>query len=132
MMSAKKKSAKAKSKSQDFFEKVWLVACEIPEGRVTTYGDIAEFLGIKGSARMVGWALNGVSDRREVPAHRVINRNGLLTGKHHFETPTVMKERLMAEGITFLDDDQVDIAKFIWKPIEELPSTFRQQLQKTY
>ena len=91
----------------DFFEKVYQVVKQIPPGRVTSYGAIAKYLGTTGSARMVGWAMNASHSHTEyVPAHRVVNRNGLLTGKHHFDSPNAMKELLENEGIK-VDGDQI-------------------------
>ncbi|HNW76714.1 MAG TPA: MGMT family protein [Bacteroidales bacterium] len=102
-----------------FFQKVYDVAKSIPFGRVTTYGAIAECLGAKGSARMVGWAMNAShSDTQHVPAHRVVNRNGMLTGKHHFGGQNVMKQLLESEGIEVADDRVVDFEKVFWNPIE--------------
>lgn len=123
----KKKTGRAVSQA-DFFEKVYRVVAEIPPGRVCSYGLIAEFLGAKSSARLVGYAMNGVGDREEIPAHRVVNRAGLLTGKFHFGHPDTMKNRLVAEGVGFLNDDQVDFRKYVWDPMAELPSAFRMQL----
>ena len=108
-----------KGTESDFFEKVWEVACQIPHGRVTTYGHIAEFLGVKSAARTVGWALNS-SKVAGVPAHRVVNRFGALTGRLHFETPSVMEERLRSEGVAFNDDGCVDLEKHLWVPSTEL------------
>ena len=105
--------------SADFYERVWDVVAEIPAGRVTTYGDIAEYLGRRGAARMVGWALNAAVGSG-LPCHRVVNRNGRLTGKRHFETPTVMEERLRSEGVAFVDDDRVALDEHRWKPLEAL------------
>ena len=98
-----------------FFERVWAVVDEIPPGRVTTYGDIAEHLGRRGAARMVGWALNAAVGTGR-PCHRVVNRNGVLTGRRHFETPQVMEERLRSEGITFTDEGRVDLDRHRWTP----------------
>jgi methylated-DNA-protein-cysteine methyltransferase-like protein len=109
-------------KQSDFFERVWEVARQVPFGRVTTYGAIAEALGAKSSSRMVGWAMNAVDSTHratDIPAHRVINRNGELSGKHHFATPTLMRELLEAEGVEFVGD-AVNLAKHLWKPpVEE-------------
>lgn len=105
-------------KNADFFDRVYDVVRRIPRGRVTTYGHIAAVLGARSAARMVGWAMNAVGhDARvaDVPAHRVVNRNGELTGRMHFETPFVMRERLEAEGVTFIDD-RVDMARHCWDP----------------
>ncbi len=102
-----------------FFERVWAVVGKIPPGRVTTYGDIAEYLGRRGAARTVGWALNEAVGT-DVPCHRVVNRNGVLTGKRHFETPHVMEERLRSEGVTFTDDGRVALDAHRWVPRDEL------------
>lgn len=102
-----------------FFENVYDVARQIPEGRVTSYGAIAAYLGASRSARMVGWAMNA-SHGKDVPAHRVVNRNGLLTGKHHFEDPTKMQRLLETEGIEVVDDQIQNFAKHFWDPSEEL------------
>jgi methylated-DNA-protein-cysteine methyltransferase related protein len=102
----------------DFYERVYELVKLVPFGRVTTYGLIAEALGAKSSARMVGWALNAVpvmGRRYEIPCHRVINRNGELSGKLHFETPTIMRELLEAEGIEFVGE-AVNLEKHLWKP----------------
>jgi len=109
-----------KTKSYDsFFDSVFQVARLIPKGRVSTYGAIAKYLGTKLSARMVGWAMNaaGTSDK-PVPAHRVVNRNGMLSGKHHFATPTLMEERLLKEKIKVENDKVVDFEKLFWDPAE--------------
>ena len=104
-----------------FFEKVYRVTCMIPPGRVSTYGAIARFLGSARSARMVGWALNNCHSMGEfIPAHRVVNRNGLLTGKHHFGTPNAMKQLLENEDIKVIDDRVVDFQKLLWDPCREL------------
>ena len=104
----------------DFFERVWTTVARIPHGRVTTYGHIARHLGIGRSARTVGWALKTVarSDAgvASIPCHRVVNREGALTGRLHFETPTVMEERLRAEGVAFTDDGRVDLDGHLWEP----------------
>jgi len=104
-------------KELSFFEKVYQVARQIPKGKVTTYGDIAAFLGAKKSARMVGWAMNGAhSQEKPVPAQRVVNRNGMLSGKAHFATPTLMQELLEQEGIAIENDTIVDFKNKLWKP----------------
>lgn len=104
-----------------FFEKVYDVVRLIPYGRVTSYGAIAAYLGTKGSARMVGWAMNASHSAKEnVPAHRVVNRKGLLTGKHHFGTPTIMQQLLESEGIVVIDDQVQDFEKIFWDPTIEL------------
>ncbi len=100
---------------------VYEVAKQIPYGRVTSYGAIASYLGTKGSSRMVGWAMNSShNDLINVPAHRVVNRNGLLTGKHHFGGNDVMKQLLESEGINVIDDQIVDFEKHFWDPSKEL------------
>ncbi len=99
----------------DFFSRVWDVVAQIPFGKVTTYGHIAEYLGVRSAARTVGWALNGAS-AAGLPCHRVVNRFGALTGKRHFEGPSVMEERLLSEGVTFTDDGCVDLGKHLWIP----------------
>jgi len=104
-----------------FFEKVYQVAQMIPYGRVTSYGAIARYLGSGGSARMVGWAMNASHSSAEaVPAHRVVNRNGMLTGKHHFGTPAMMQQLLENEGIIVIDDKIEDFEKKFWDPSIEL------------
>lgn len=107
--------------SSSFFEKVYEVVRLVPHGRVTTYGAIAKYLGTGLSARMVGWALNGCHNiYPPVPAHRVINRNGLLTGKAHFPTPTLMQELLENEGLEVIDDEVQEFNKYYWDPAVEL------------
>jgi methylated-DNA-protein-cysteine methyltransferase related protein len=101
--------------STDFFERVLEVVARIPFGRVTTYGHIAEHLGMRSSARMVGWALHSAAGSG-LPAHRVVNRFGALSGRMHFEGPYVMEERLRSEGVTFTDDDCVDLSRHLWVP----------------
>jgi len=99
----------------DFFQRVWDVVAEIPVGRVTTYGHIARHLGSASAARTVGWAMKAAAGT-DLPCHRVVNRRGALTGRMHFETPTVMEERLRSEGITFTDDGEVDLDRHLWIP----------------
>lgn len=108
-------------KTGNFYEDVFAVVKLIPRGRVTSYGAIAKYLGTKMSSRMVGWALSGsqLSPNR-IPAHRVVNRNGVLTGKAHFGTPTRMQELLEKEKITVEDDTVVDFKKLFWDPAVEL------------
>ncbi len=106
---------------EPFFEKVYKVAKLIPSGRVTSYGAIAEYLGAKGSARMVGWAMNQSHHPAEnIPAHRVVNRNGLLTGKHHFGGPDIMKQLLESEGVAVENDKIMEFEKYFWDPSVEL------------
>lgn len=105
----------------DFFYKVYKVVKLIPPGRVTSYGAIARYLGTGGSARMVGWAMNAAHTHPDfVPAHRVVNRNGLLTGKHHFDTPNAMKELLENEGIEVKGDQIINFKNHFWDPSLEL------------
>lgn len=105
----------------DFFQKVYEVVKQIPPGKVTTYGAIAKYLGTAGSARMVGWAMNASHSHPEfIPAHRVVNRKGLLTGKHHFDTPNAMKELLEAEGLYLKDDQITNFDSHFWDPAKEL------------
>src|SRR6185436_7887034 len=106
------------TKLDSFFEQVYAVARLIPKGRVTSYGAIAKYLGITRSARMVGWAMNDSHRvRPKVPAHRVVNRNGLLTGKHHFGSPDAMKKSLEKEGVKVKKDQVVDFKKKFWDPM---------------
>lgn len=108
-------------KEYSFFADVFDVVRQIPKGRVTSYGAIANFLGTKLSARMVGWAMNAAHTARpKVPAQRVVNRNGMLSGKHHFATPELMEELLKKEGIIVTDETIVDFKKHFWDPATEL------------
>jgi methylated-DNA-protein-cysteine methyltransferase-like protein len=107
-------------KKYSFFEDVFEVAKLIPRGRVTSYGAIAAYLGLRSSARMVGWAMNAAHADKKVPAHRVVNSQGLLTGKHHFVPPSAMEERLKKEGVKVLKDKVVDFQKIFWDPMKEL------------
>lgn len=110
-----------KKNSEGFFSKVYDVARLIPFGRVTSYGAIANYLGSVQSARIVGWAMNDSHQQTEfVPAHRVVNRNGLLTGKQHFGNSNTMKQLLENEGIKIEDDKIIDFEKYFWDPIKEL------------
>ncbi len=106
-------------KTLNFFDKVYEVAKLIPYGRVTSYGAIATYLGAAKSARMVGYAMNG-SVSKDVPAHRVVNRKGLLTGKQHFEGTNLMQQLLESEGITVIDNQIKDFEKLFWNPLKEL------------
>jgi methylated-DNA-protein-cysteine methyltransferase related protein len=104
-----------------FFEQVYEVARQIPYGRVTSYGAIAAALGTKLSARMVGWAMNGADKvNPDVPAHRVVNRVGLLSGKHHFKPPEKMEKLLKKEGINVKNDTVVNFKELFWNPSEEV------------
>ncbi|OMP32619.1 MGMT family protein [Mangrovimonas sp. DI 80] len=108
-----------KPETLSFFEKVYEVAKQIPSGRVTSYGAIAKYLGATRSARMVGYAMNG-STGKDVPAHRVVNRLGLLTGKFHFEGSSHMQQLLESEGIRVKDSQVQDFEKVFWDPSKEL------------
>lgn len=103
-----------------FFERVYQVTKCIPFGRVTSYGAIARYLGASGSARMVGWAMNASGKKEEVPAHRVVNRKGLLTGKHHFSGTNLMQQLLESEGIEVIDNQIQNFEKHFWDPNMEL------------
>lgn len=127
MPSPRKSSAKLKAvkpsgkKEESFFELVYEVARQVPKGRVTSYGAIAAALGTKLSARMVGWAMNGSHRARpKVPAHRIVNRIGMLSGKHHFSPPGNMEKLLKKEGIKVKNDKVVDFEKLFWDPVKEL------------
>ena len=101
---------------ENFFEKVYTIAKQIPEGRVTSYGAIAKALGTARSSRMVGWAMNASHNREDVPAHRVVNRKGLLTGKIHFDGTNLMQQLLENEGIQVVDNQIVDFERVFWAP----------------
>ena len=126
----KKEEAKHKTKIEtpkntlkqySFFADVYDVVRQIPAGRVTTYGAIATFIGTKLSARMVGWAMNAAhSALPKVPAHRVVNRNGMLTGRHHFATPALMTELLTKENIKVAEDKIINFKVLFWDPLIEL------------
>ena len=103
-------------KKDDFFQRVYHVVKRIPYGRVTTYGKIAKYLGSPSSSRTVGWALNASHNDYSIPAHRVVNRNGLLTGKHHFKGFKLMQQLLESEGIVIEDDQVLDFEQKIWTP----------------
>ncbi|SFE44683.1 MGMT family protein [Flavobacterium xueshanense] len=102
--------------NENFFERVYKVARQIPYGKVTSYGAIAKSLGTARSARMVGWALNASHSLEDVPAHRVVNRKGLLTGKLHFDGTNLMQQLLENEGIVVVDNQVVDFEKHFWQP----------------
>lgn len=106
-------------KSANFFERVYEVARQIPYGRVTSYGIIAKYLGAARSARMVGWAMNASSKDGTVPAHRVVNKQGLLTGKHHFQGTNLMQQLLESEGVEIIDNKIVDFKAYFWDPFTE-------------
>ena len=104
----------------DFFQDVYDVTRQIPIGRVTTYGAIAKYLGATRSSRLVGWAMNASHKIKDIPAHRVVNRNGLLTGKMHFQTISTMEELLIKEGVRVINDSVVDFKNIFWDPAVEL------------
>ncbi len=106
--------------NDNFFERVYAIARMIPYGKVTSYGAIAKVLGAARSARMVGWAMNASGIKEDIPAHRVVNRNGLLTGKHHFQGTNLMQQLLENEGIQVVDNQVVDFEKKFWDPWVEL------------
>ena len=112
--------AKSIAKTYSFFDDVYEVVMLIPKGRVTSYGAIASYLGTKMSARMVGWAMNAAHTNKKIPAHRVVNRSGLLTGRHHFETPETMQKQLEKEGIKVKNSQVLDFEKRFWDPSKEL------------
>jgi methylated-DNA-protein-cysteine methyltransferase-like protein len=108
--------------SDNFFERVYKIARLIPYGKVTNYGSIAKYLGAAKSARMVGWAMNNSHNQtQEVPAHRVVNRKGLLTGKHHFGGTNLMQQLLESEGIIIIENQIQELEKVFWNPMKELP-----------
>tara|TARA_R110002012_G_scaffold70347_1_gene181311 strand:+ start:2333 stop:2686 length:354 start_codon:yes stop_codon:yes gene_type:complete len=108
----------AKPETLNFYERVYEVTRMIPYGKVTSYGAIAKCLGAAGSARMVGYAMNGASNLEDVPAHRVLNRNGLLTGKHHFKGTHLMQQLLESEGHTIKEDKLQNFEDKFWDPVE--------------
>lgn len=103
-------------KNLNFYEKVYQIVRKIPYGKVTTYGHIAAHLGIKSSSRMVGYAMNSSHSLADLPAHRVVNRKGILTGKFHFPTPTLMEELLENEGIRIKNDKIINLKDYLWIP----------------
>jgi methylated-DNA-protein-cysteine methyltransferase-like protein len=105
--------------NQNFFSRVYEVVKQIPYGKVTSYGAIAKHIGTAGSARMVGWAMNASHNLPDVPAHRVVNRKGLLTGKHHFEGTNLMQQLLESEDITVIDNQIQEFEKCFWDPGKE-------------
>ena len=107
---------KANSTNDNFFERVYAIVRQIPYGKVTSYGAIAKALGTARSARMVGWAMNASHHLEHVPAHRVVNRNGLLSGKHHFEGTNLMQQLLESEGIKVVNNQIIDFEKHFWEP----------------
>ena len=109
------------AQNEGFFQRVYEVVLLVPRGRVTTYGAIARYLGSPGAARMVGWAMNvSHTSTKYIPAHRVVNRNGLLTGKHHFDGTQLMQEMLENEGATIVENHILNLDEMFWDPVEEL------------
>lgn len=106
--------------SDNFFERVYAIARRIPYGKVTSYGAIAKVLGSARSARMVGWAMNAAHNLEDVPAHRVVNRKGLLTGKHHFDGTNLMQQLLESEGIVVVNNQIMDLESVFWEPEMEV------------
>ena len=106
--------------NDNFFERVYAVTRQIPYGKVTSYGAIAKALGTARSSRMVGWAMNAAHNLEDVPAHRVVNRKGLLTGKHHFDGTNLMQQLLESEGIVVENNQIIDLEKHFWKPEMDL------------
>ena len=107
---------KLKSNNDNFFERVYEIVRQIPDGKVTSYGAIAKAIGAARSARMVGWAMNASHNLEDVPAHRVVNRIGMLSGKHHFEGTNLMQQLLENEGIQVVDNQIIDFEKHFWEP----------------
>lgn len=105
--------------STNFYERVYEIVRKIPYGKVTTYGHIATYLGVKSSSRMVGYAMNSSHSISDIPAHRVVNRKGMLTGKFHFPTPTLMEELLENEGIPIKNDKIINFKDYLWIPENE-------------
>ena len=121
MIPGKETGKRPEDKEEGFFNRVYQVVKLIPQGRVTSYGAIASYLGSPGAARMVGWAMNQCHTHPDfVPAHRVVNRNGLLTGKHHFEGRNLMQELLENEGAKIKNDRIVNFGDLFWDPVLEL------------
>ena len=119
--SIKQEQPKSTQKEYSFFADVYDVVRQIPKGKVTSYGAIAAYLGTKLSARMVGWAMNAAHTAKpKVPAQRVVNRNGMLSGKHHFGTPTAMEELLKKDGVEIKNDTVIDFKERFWNPSEAL------------
>lgn len=109
------------AQNDGFFKRVYEVVLLVPSGKVTTYGAIARYLGSPGAARMVGWAMNqSHTSDVYIPAHRVVNRNGLLTGKHHFDGTHLMQEMLENEGATIVENRILNMDEMFWDPVEEL------------
>jgi methylated-DNA-protein-cysteine methyltransferase-like protein len=112
------KKNKTLPREDDWIEKIYVIVRRIPKGKVTSYGTIADAIGSRLTSRMVGWAMNKAGTAKpKVPAHRVVNRNGMLTGKHHFASPTLMQELLEAEGLTIINDKIVQLENHFWTPL---------------
>lgn len=111
---------RVEKENPNFFTRVYQVAMQIPYGRVTTYGAIANYLGAERSARMVGWAMNAAHQLEVVPAHRVVNKKGLLTGKHHFDGTNLMQQLLESEGLKINGNQIIDFDRYFWNPIDNL------------
>jgi len=109
-----------KQNTLDFFQRVYIVARQIPYGKVTSYGAIANFLGAKRSSRIVGYAMNASHNMDDIPAHRVVNRNGVLTGKHHFEGTNLMQQLLESEGHRIVENQILNFQSVFWDPAEHL------------
>lgn len=116
----KTETARPVKAEPSFFQNVWDVVQLVPKGRVTTYGAIGKYLGSGLTARMVGWAMNACHHIPKIPAHRVVNRNGMLSGKMHFKTPSFMEEQLKKEGTLVVKDKVVDFNQKFWDPIQEM------------
>ena len=112
--------SKKPTDNDNFFERVYQIARQIPDGKVTSYGAIAKCLGSAKSARMVGWAMNASHNYDDIPAHRVVNRKGLLTGKHHFDGTNLMQQLLENEGVKVVNNQIVDFEKVFWLPKVDL------------
>ncbi|TDE16697.1 MGMT family protein [Dyadobacter psychrotolerans] len=119
-MNAEKQEEKKKARNNDFFQDVYDVVRLIPKGRATSYGAIAAYLGSKRGARMVGWAMGNSYTQENIPAHRVVNKQGVLSAKLLFETPTAMQEKLEDEGVEVKDDQIQNWDKYFWDPMQEL------------
>jgi len=114
------------SDKDNFFKRVYKVVKLVPYGKVTSYGAIAKFLGAARSARMVGWAMNASHGLDDVPAHRVVNRVGLLSGKHHFDGINLMQQLLESEGVEIEDNKVVDFQEHFWDPMENIDEEKRE------
>ena len=108
-----------KKEVSDTYEKIYEIVRQIPEGKVTSYGIIAKLIGAGFSARVVGYAMNKAHNLHDVPAHRVVNRNGLLTGRHHFSPPEAMQNLLEREGVKIINHQVVNFQEILWNPLED-------------